>query len=73
MDFAKFKGSCNPKVLEIGVGLGADHQCFASAGSELHGIDDLTERAIVDTHHRLSFFGLTSRLAVGDAENLAFD
>jgi ubiquinone/menaquinone biosynthesis C-methylase UbiE len=72
LDFAKFKESCNRKVLEIGVGLGADHQCFVSAGAELHGID-LTERAIEHTHHRLSCFGLTSRLAVGDAENLAFD
>jgi ubiquinone/menaquinone biosynthesis C-methylase UbiE len=72
LDFAKFKESCNHKVLEIGVGLGADHQCFASAGAELHGID-LTERAIEHTHHRLSCFGLTSRLAVGDAENLVFD
>ena len=72
LDFAKFKESCNRKVLEIGVGLGADHQCFASAGAELYGID-LTQRAIEHTRHRLSCFGLTSRLAVGDAENLAFD
>ena len=59
------------KVLEIGVGLGADHHQFAAAGAELFGID-LTERAIAHTQHRLTVFGLKSDLAVGDAENLNF-
>ncbi len=66
--FAQAKGS---KVLEIGVGLVADHQQFAEVGAELYGID-LTERAVEHTRHRLATFGLTSQLAVGDAENLDF-
>jgi ubiquinone/menaquinone biosynthesis C-methylase UbiE len=59
------------KVLEIGVGLGADHQQFAEAGADLWGID-LTERAVEHTRRRLSAFGLGSQLALGDAEHLDF-
>jgi 2-polyprenyl-3-methyl-5-hydroxy-6-metoxy-1,4-benzoquinol methylase len=70
-DFAGFDETRSLKVLEIGVGLGADHQQFAEAGAELYGID-LTERAIEHTRQRLAAFGLASHLAVGDAENLDF-
>ena len=70
-DFAGFAESQALRVLKIGVGLGADHQQFAEAGADLWGID-LTERAIEHTCRRLEAFGLTSRLAVGDAENLDF-
>ena len=70
-DFAGFGESQGLKVLEIGVGLGADHQRFAEAGAELWGVD-LTEHAIGHTRRRLDAFGLTSNLAVGDAENLGF-
>lgn len=59
-------------MLEIGVGLGADHQRFAEAGAELYGID-LTSRAVEHSQRRLELFGLSSCLAVGDAENLAFE
>ena len=34
LDFAKFEESKNKKVLEIGVGLGSDHQKFAEAGAK---------------------------------------
>ena len=37
--FADFASTKNKKVLEIGVGLGADHQCFAETGAYLNGID----------------------------------
>ena len=70
-DLAKFDSARGKRVLEIGVGLGADHQMFAAAGAELYGID-LTERAIEHTRHRLSMFGLASQLATGDAERLDF-
>jgi SAM-dependent methyltransferase len=69
--FADFDDSRGLKVLEIGVGLGADHQCFAQAGAHLFGID-LTPRAIEHTTRRLAVFGLKSTLAVGDAESLTF-
>ena len=44
-DFARFDASRDLEVLEIGVGLGADHQRFAQAGARLTGID-LTDRAV---------------------------
>jgi SAM-dependent methyltransferase len=70
--FAHFGGVAGKQVLEIGVGLGADHQRFAEAGAILYGID-LTERAVAHTDRRLSTFGLRSRLQVADAERLPFD
>lgn len=71
LPFADFASSKGKKVLEVGVGLGADHQCFAEAGCDLHGID-LTERAVVHTRQRLALFSLSSSLTVGDAEHLDF-
>jgi ubiquinone/menaquinone biosynthesis C-methylase UbiE len=69
--FAEFEAAAGQRVLEIGVGLGADHQRYAEAGARLWGID-LTERAVAHTRRRLALFGLESVLATGDAENLAF-
>lgn len=69
--FADFVSAKGKKMLEIGVGLGADHQCFAEAGADLYGID-LTERAVEHTRRRLALFDLSSVLTVGDAENLNF-
>lgn len=70
-NLADFKKSKGLKVLEVGVGLGADHQQFAEAGADLFGVD-LTENAILHTQRRFEIFGLKSSLAVGDAENLEF-
>jgi len=70
--FADFVAARGKRVLEIGVGLGADHQKFAEAGAELSGID-LTPRAIEHTRRRFSSLGLKSNLSVGDAENIEFD
>lgn len=70
-EFAGFAAAAGKKVLEIGVGLGADHQRFAEAGAVLCGID-LTERAVIHARRRLALFGLESTIATGDAENLAF-
>lgn len=69
--FAGFEGCHGMRTLEIGVGLGADHQSFAEGGADLWGID-LTRRAVDHTTRRLELFGLQSRLAVGDAERLPF-
>jgi SAM-dependent methyltransferase len=69
---AQFEQAKGLKILEVGVGLGADHQKFAYAGADLWGID-LTERAVEHTRKRLATFGLKSHLGVGDAENLEFD
>jgi SAM-dependent methyltransferase len=69
--FAGFASTSGKSVLEIGVGLGADHQRFAEAGAFLSGID-LTERAVAHARRRLELFGLGSALSQGDAENLTF-
>ena len=71
LEFAEFAKHQGQKVLEIGVGLGADHQQWAEAGADLYGID-LTERAVEHTRRRLDLFGLHSHLQVGDAEDLPF-
>ncbi|MCX5724489.1 MAG: class I SAM-dependent methyltransferase [Nitrospirae bacterium] len=69
--FAGFDASRDLDVLEIGVGLGADHQRFAQAGARLTGID-LTERAVAHTGRRFELLGLKSDLRVADAESLPF-
>jgi len=68
-EIAHFEETRGLRVLEIGLGLGADHQRFAEAGADLYGID-LTERAVEHTRRRLATFGLASKAAVGDAEAL---
>ena len=72
INFADFASTKYKKVLEIGVGLGADHQCFAEEGAQLYGLD-LTERAIINTKKRMELFNLASELNIGDAENLIYD
>ena len=69
--FADFAGSRGKRVLEIGVGLGADHQRFAENGADLYGID-LTDRSVEHTGRRLAALRLVSKLGVGDAERLGF-
>lgn len=78
LEFADFTQYADKKVLEVGVGLGADHQMIAQsqqpvANNEqtLYGID-LTERAISHTKNRFNALGLHSNLQVADAENLPF-
>jgi len=71
-EFAQFHRYRGKRVLEIGVGLGADHQEFAEAGAQLWGID-LTPRAVDHTRRRLTLLGLQSELSEGDAENLPFE
>jgi SAM-dependent methyltransferase len=70
-EFAAFEAAAGRDVLEIGVGLGADHQRFAQVGARLTGVD-LTDRAVEHVRHRFELFGLRSNLTTGDAENLAF-
>jgi len=71
LSFAQFDQQRDKKVLEIGVGLGADHQMFAQNGAILHGCD-LTERAVENTQKRFELFGLQSELRVADAEKLPY-
>lgn len=70
--FADFASGAGRDVLEIGVGMGADHLEWAKAKPRsLTGID-LTERAVAYTTSRLALYGLSSDVKVGDAENLPF-
>ena len=69
--FAKFSETKGQTVLEIGLGLGADHEQFARAGAKTYGID-LTPRAVELTRLRLELQGLSSDLRVGDAEALPY-
>jgi len=71
-DKALVKDFWNEKVLEIGVGLGADHQMLAESGADLQGCD-LTPRAIEATKKRFELFNLKSELQVEDAENLTYE
>ena len=70
-DFMEPHRWAGKKALEIGVGLGADHQLLAEAGAILSGVD-LTERAVEHTRERFRIFNLTSNLQQADAENLPF-
>ncbi len=70
--FANYPSGAGKDVLEIGVGMGADHLEWAKAHPHsLTGID-LTDRAISFTADRLQLYGLHSALHVADAENLPF-
>ena len=72
LDFARFHEGAGRDVLEIGVGLGADHLEWAkSSPRSLTGVD-LTERAVQQTQERLALAGLDSDLRVADAERLPF-
>lgn len=71
-EFARFDEARGEDVLEIGVGMGADHVRLARAQPRsLAGID-LTMRAIEWVRIRMDAYGLSSRLQVADAERLPF-
>jgi len=71
INFAEFSSWHGKRVLEVGVGLGADHQKFVEAGSITTGVD-LTPRAIELTKFRLSEFDLDSDLRIANVESLDF-
>ena len=68
---ARFDTVAGRQVLEIGVGLGADHERFVRAGAKLKGVD-LTERAVDFTRRRLALYGLDADVDVANAEALPF-
>lgn len=72
LPFADFSGSGGRRVLEIGVGMGADYVRWLRAGSSATGID-LTERAVSLARQRAVAEGFDADLRVADAENLPFD
>jgi SAM-dependent methyltransferase len=72
-DFARFEQAAGKDVLEIGVGMGADHLEYArNEPKSLTGVD-LTPRAMEHTSDRLAAFGVKSQLQTADAEQLPFE
>lgn len=69
--FASFASGKGKRVLEIGVGMGADFVRWAGAGADATGVD-LTERAVSLTQRRLAERELSGVVEVADAERLPF-
>ena len=65
--FARFEDARDKDVLEIGVGMGADHIEWARARPRSLAGVDLTERAIRFTQARFAAASLVSKLQVADA------
>ena len=72
VEFARFADGAGLDVLEIGVGMGADHVRWLRAGARAVGVD-LTHRAVSITRSRLEAEGLAGDVRVADAEALPFD
>jgi SAM-dependent methyltransferase len=72
-DFAKFHEGRNKNILEVGVGMGADHLEWSKAQPRsLTGID-ITPRALAFTKQRLQLHDRYSKLMIADAECLPFE
>ena len=70
--FADFESGAGKRVLEIGVGMGADHVRWAQAHPALLAGIDITDRAIRYTQRRFELADLKSALVNGDAEALPY-
>lgn len=68
---ARFDTGRRQRVLEIGVGMGADLVQWARAGAQVTGVD-LTARAVHLSKERLAAQGLAGTVARADAEHLPF-
>jgi ubiquinone/menaquinone biosynthesis C-methylase UbiE len=70
-DFADFKSARGKRVLEIGVGMGADYLEWLKAGAQASGVD-LSPASIERARLRCEFAGYEADLQAADAENLPF-
>jgi SAM-dependent methyltransferase len=70
-DFAQFRSAQGLKVLEIGVGMGADYLEWLKAGALATGID-ISLASIDHARARCEQVGLKPDLRVADAEQLSF-
>jgi SAM-dependent methyltransferase len=70
-DFAKFQSARGLKVLEIGVGMGADYLEWLKAGALAAGVD-LSAASIEKARQRCERAGYQPDLRVADAEQLRF-
>jgi ubiquinone/menaquinone biosynthesis C-methylase UbiE len=69
--FAGFAGSRGLRVLEIGVGMGADYEQWLQAGALASGVD-LSKASLGQAKRRCELAGLHPDLRIADAENLPF-
>jgi len=70
-DFAKFASSAGLRVLEIGVGMGADYEQWLKAEANATGVD-LSTNSLARARARCEQSGLKPDLQLADAENLPF-
>ena len=70
-DFAGFAHSAGQRVLEIGVGMGADYLEWLKAGAHPSGVD-LSSASIERARQRAEQAGYQPDLRVSDAEHLPF-
>ena len=70
--FARFAWSKGLRVLEIGVGMGADYEQWLRAGADAAGVD-LSSSSLAQTRRRCELAGLKPDLRWADAENLPFE
>jgi SAM-dependent methyltransferase len=70
-DFARFASACGLRVLEVGVGIGADYEQWLKAGALASGVD-LSSVSLERARRRCELTGLVPDLRLGDAENLPF-
>lgn len=70
-DFARFDDWRGKRVLEVGVGMGADTAEFARAGAVVSGVD-ISSRSIAIARERLVTEQLPAELIATDAEDLPF-
>jgi ubiquinone/menaquinone biosynthesis C-methylase UbiE len=70
-EFARFAESQGLRVLEIGVGMGADYLEWLKAGAKATGVD-LSEISLQRARRRCELAGYQPDLQVADAEHLPF-
>lgn len=69
--FARFEDGCRRRVLEVGVGMGADYLEWLRSGARAVGVD-FTTRAIEHTTRRCTLAGYRPCLCLSDGEKLPF-
>jgi SAM-dependent methyltransferase len=70
-EFAGFAHSSGQRVLEVGVGMGADYLEWLKAGAQASGID-LSSASLAQAKRRCEMAGYAPDLQVSDAEHLPF-
>jgi len=70
-DFAKFDRSRGLRILEVGIGMGADYLEWLKAGARATGVD-LSAASVERTRQRCQQAGYEPDLRIADAEQLPF-